>query len=159
MSTYNNKYDILGSTIKPNPASVKYWADLSSNPNGGDLKYFNGTKWVLVNNKDTEDISQIKQQIADLEQNKEDKVEGKGLSTNDYTTPEKNKLAAIEAEANKYVLPAATASALGGVKIGSNITLANGGTISITKANVTSALGVDPTTKYVTLDTAQTITG
>lgn len=64
-----------------------------------------------------------------------------------------------QAEANKYVLPAATASALGGVKIGSNITLANGGTISITKANVTSALGVDPTTKYVTLDTAQTITG
>lgn len=44
---------------------------------------------------------------------------------------------------------AATASALGGVKIGSNITLANGGTISITKANVTSALGVDPTTTYV----------
>lgn len=97
--------------------------------------------------------------ITQLQTQKVDKVEGKCLSTNDYTTPEKNKLAAIEAEANKYVLPAATASALGGVKIGSNITLANGGTISITKANVTSALGVDPTTKYVTLDTAQTITG
>lgn len=97
--------------------------------------------------------------ITQLQAQKVDKVEGKGLSTNDYTTPEKNKLAAIEAEANKYVLPAATASALGGVKIGSNITLANGGTISITKNNVTSALGVDPTTKYVTLDTAQTITG
>ena len=97
--------------------------------------------------------------ITQLQTQKVDKVEGKGLSTNDYTTPEKNKLAAIEAEANKYVLPAATASALGGVKIGSNITLANGGTISITKANVTSALGVDPTTKYITLDTAQTITG
>ena len=97
--------------------------------------------------------------ITQLQTQKVDKVEGKGLSTNDYTTPEKDKLAAIEAEANKYVLPAATASALGGVKIGSNITLANGGTISITKANVTSALGVDPTTKYVTLDTAQTITG
>lgn len=97
--------------------------------------------------------------ITQLQTQKVDKVEGKDLSTNDYTTPEKNKLAAIEAEANKYVLPAATASALGGVKIGSNITLANGGTISITKANVTSALGVDPTTKYVTLDTAQTITG
>lgn len=97
--------------------------------------------------------------ITQLQTQKVDKVEGKGLSTNDYTTPEKNKLAAIEAEANKYVLPAATASALGGVKIGSNITLANGGTISITKANVTSALGVDPTTKYVTLDTTQTITG
>lgn len=87
--------------------------------------------------------------ITQLQTQKVDKVEGKGLSTNDYTTPEKNKLAAIEAEANKYVLPAATASALGGVKIGSNITLADGGTISITKANVTSALGVDPTTAYV----------
>lgn len=87
--------------------------------------------------------------ITQLQTQKVDKVEGKVLSTNDYTTPEKNKLAAIEAEANKYVLPAATASALGGVKIGSNITLADGGTISITKANVTSALGVDPTTTYV----------
>ena len=97
MSTlYNNKCDILASTIQPNPTSVKYWADLSSNANGGDLKYFNGTKWVLVNNKATEDISQIKQQIADLEQNKEDKVEGKGLSTEDYTTQEKNKLASLQ---------------------------------------------------------------
>ena len=97
MSTlYNNKYDILASTIQPNPTSVKYWADLSSNANGGDLKYFNGTKWVLVNNKATEDISQIKQQIADLEQNKEDKVEGKGLATEDYTTQEKNKLASLQ---------------------------------------------------------------
>ena len=97
MSTlYNNKYDILASTIQPNPTSVKYWADLSSNANGGDLKYFNCTKWVLVNNKATEDISQIKQQIADLEQNKEDKVEGKGLSTEDYTTQEKNKLASLQ---------------------------------------------------------------
>ena len=86
--------------------------------------------------------------ITQLQTQKVDKVEGKGLSTNDYTTPEKNKLAAIEAEANKYVLPAATASALGGVKIGSNITNTNG-TISLTKANVTSALGVDPTTTYV----------
>lgn len=33
--------------------------------------------------------------------NKVDKVSGKGLSTNDYTTDEKNKLAGIEANANK----------------------------------------------------------
>lgn len=94
--------------------------------------------------------------ITQLQTQKVDKVEGKGLSTNDYTTPEKNKLAAIEAEANKYVLPAATASALGGVKIGSNITLANGGTISITKANVTSALGVDPTTDWYGVSWSET---
>lgn len=95
------------------------------------------------------DVEDLTGQVLILEKTKVNKVEGKGLSTNDYTTPEKNKLAAIEAEANKYILPAATASALGGVKIGSNITLANGGTISITKNNVTSALGVDPTTTYV----------
>ena len=89
MSTlYNNKYDILASTIQPNPASVKYWADLSSNPNGGDLKYFNGNTWVLVNNN----ISTLKQYVEDLKTNKVDKVEDKQLSTEDYTTAEKNKL-------------------------------------------------------------------
>ena len=49
---------------------------------------------------------------------KVDKVDGKGLSTNDYTTTEKNKLAGIAANANNYTLPTATASVLGGVKIG-----------------------------------------
>jgi hypothetical protein len=37
--------------------------------------------------------------------NKVDKVAGKGLSTNDYTTAEKNKLSGIEANANDYVHP------------------------------------------------------
>ena len=36
---------------------------------------------------------------------KVDKVAGKGLSTNDYTSAEKNKLAGIEAGANNYSLP------------------------------------------------------
>lgn len=148
---------ITRSYIAPNPKEFDYWVDLAADPKGNVIKYYAGSsKWLPLNDDPDNDQSA---RIKALELGKVDKVEGKGLSTNDYTTPEKNKLAAIEAEANKYVLPAATASALGGVKIGSNITLANGGTISITKANVTSALGVDPTTKYVTLDTAQTITG
>lgn len=42
-----------------------------------------------------------------------------------------------------YSLPTATASVLGGVKIGSNITVSSG-TISLSKANVTSALGYTP---------------
>lgn len=42
-----------------------------------------------------------------------------------------------------YSLPAATASVLGGVKIGSNISVSSG-TISLTSANVTSALGFTP---------------
>lgn len=37
--------------------------------------------------------------------NKVDKEAGKGLSTNDYTTAEKNKLSGIEANANNYVHP------------------------------------------------------
>ena len=51
---------------------------------------------------------------ATLIGNKVDKVEGKGLSTNDYTTEEKNKLAGL----SNYTLKAATAEALGGIKIG-----------------------------------------
>lgn len=42
-----------------------------------------------------------------------------------------------------YTLPAATASTLGGVKIGSNITNTSG-TISISKTNITTALGYTP---------------
>jgi hypothetical protein len=38
-----------------------------------------------------------------------DKVEGKQLSTEDYTTAEKAKLAGVEANANNYVLPDASA--------------------------------------------------
>lgn len=45
-------------------------------------------------------------------------VSGKGLSTNDYTTTEKTKLAGIATNANNYTLPTATSSALGGIKIG-----------------------------------------
>ena len=37
-------------------------------------------------------------------ENKVDKVDGLGLSTNDFTTEEKNKLAAIESEATKTIV-------------------------------------------------------
>lgn len=63
--------------------------------------------------------------------NKVDKVSGKALSTNDYTTAEKNKLAGIAASANNYSLPAATSSVLGGVKTSTGITNSSG-TISVT---------------------------
>lgn len=47
-----------------------------------------------------------------------------------------------------YSLPTATSSTLGGVKVGSNITNSSG-TISLTKANVTSALGYTPPTSDI----------
>ena len=54
-------------------------------------------------------------------------------------------------------LPNATSSTLGGVKVGSNITV-NSGTISLTKANVTSALGYTPPTSNTTYSIATTST-
>lgn len=51
---------------------------------------------------------------------KVDKQSGKGLSTNDFTTAEKNKLANISAGANNYSLPVASAITLGGIKVATN---------------------------------------
>lgn len=63
------------------------------------------------------------------------KETGKGLSTNDYTSAEKNKLAGIASGANNYSLPTASANTLGGVKIGANLTITNG-VLSANQGNV-----------------------
>ena len=54
-------------------------------------------------------------------ENKVDKEEGKGLSTNDFTDFYKTKLDSISGNANRYVLPAATKDELGGVKVGGDV--------------------------------------
>lgn len=71
---------------------------------------------------------------------KVDKVEGKGLSSNDYTAAEKEKLGNIEAGANNYTLPDASGSVKGGVTVGSNIDV-SGGKISV-KNGTASQKGV-----------------
>ena len=58
---------------------------------------------------------------------------------------DKSKLEGIATNANNYSLPDASTSQKGGVKIGSNISVSSG-TISLTKDNVTSALGYTPGT-------------
>lgn len=58
---------------------------------------------------------------------------------------------------NKYTLPNATSSTLGGVKVGSNITVSSG-TISLSKTNVTNALGYTPPTTNTTYNNATTST-
>lgn len=58
------------------------------------------------------------------------KTNGKLNANQIYMTP---------ASSTSYTLPTATSSTLGGVKIGSNITVSSG-TISLTKANVTNSL-------------------
>ena len=58
---------------------------------------------------------------------KVDKVEGKQLSTKDYTAEEKAKLAGIEEGANNYTLPEASTTTLGGIKVdGNTIVVENG---------------------------------
>lgn len=72
---------------------------------------------------------------------KVDKVSGKGLSTNDYTTAEKNKLAGIAEGANKYVHPAYTARTSGLYKITVDATGHVSAVTAVTKADLT-ALGL-----------------
>lgn len=89
--------------------------------------------------------------------NKVDKETGKGLSSNDYTSSEKSKLAGIAANANNYSLPKA-GSALGGVQSGGDVSIANGlisykstmpiakgGTGATTAAQACTNLGALPT--------------
>ena len=68
---------------------------------------------------------------------------------------DKVKLNGIATSANNYSLPSATSSVLGGVKIGSNISVSNG-SISLSKANVTGALGYTPPTANTTYSAATT---
>ena len=70
---------------------------------------------------------------------------------------DKKKLDGIANGANNftYSLPTASATVLGGVKTGSNITN-TGGVLSLTKANVTSALGYTPPTQDTTYGLATT---
>ena len=51
---------------------------------------------------------------------------GKGLSTNDFTAAYKSKLDGIANNANNYSLPTASSSTLGGVKVGSGLSISNG---------------------------------
>ena len=83
---------------------------------------------------------------------KVDKVEGKGLSANDFTDILLNKLNGIEAGANKYVLPTASDSVLGGVKVGTTLSIANG------VLNLKSGIATAGTYTKVTVDTYGRIT-
>lgn len=114
------------------------YVDIGSTDN--DVYRYSGTAYVLINDA----VSTADKAVRDGDGNTISTtyvkiVSGKGLSTNDYTTAEKTKLAGL----SNYTLPNATSSVLGGVKVGSNIT-ASSGTISLTSANVTSALGYTP---------------
>lgn len=72
---------------------------------------------------------------------KVDKVAGKDLSTNDYTTAEKTKLAGIAEGANKYVHPSYTAKTSGLYKVTVDATGHVSAVAAVTKGDIT-ALGI-----------------
>ena len=76
-----------------------------------------------------------------LNETKVDKLVGKGLSTNDYTTAEKNKLATIAEGANKYVHPVYNEQSSGLYKIAVDLTGHVSGVWPVSKDDIV-ALGI-----------------
>ena len=76
---------------------------------------------------ETQDIV-TKKYVDDIADTKVTKIDGKGLSTNDFTNEEKEKLANVE----NYTLPKASSDALGGVIIGSGLKITEEGVLSVT---------------------------
>lgn len=66
---------------------------------------------------------------------KVNKEDGKGLSTNDFTTDEKTKLAGLE----NYTLPTASDTVKGGIKVGAGLTM-NGEVLSATGGGTADAV-------------------
>lgn len=90
---------ITRSYIAPNPKEFDYWVDLAADPKGNVIKYYAGnSEWKPLNDDTDNDQSA---RITALESGKVDKVEGKELSSNDFTDAYKSKLDGIAAQANK----------------------------------------------------------
>ena len=65
-----------------------------------------------------------------------------GLTQNNFTNTLKTKLDGIASSANNYSLPAATSSSLGGIKVGTNLSIDSGtGVLSATDTNTTYSVG------------------
>ena len=67
------------SLYAPNPKEVTYWIDLKEGPDGQIIKTFNGIEWVMINDalndKQNEEIENLKDRCTNLEETKVDKTE------------------------------------------------------------------------------------
>lgn len=115
-----------------------------------------GTHTVSLPKNLTKDDTFVLQSVQDkVNDNKVDKLDGKGLSTNDYTTPEKNKLSGIEDGANKYTHPIYNARVSGLYKITVDSTGHVSDVSEVTKDDITG-LGIIDGTDAVTQANAYT---
>lgn len=97
---------------------------------------------------DVQQLDNFYRQLGTDLSKKVDKETGKGLSTNDYTAAEKEKLAGIEAGANKYVHPNTIAYNSGFYKITTNAQGHVTAAVQVTKEDI-MALGIpDEDTTY-----------
>ena len=95
-------------------------------------------------------IQSLNKKSTDLDRAKVDKVEGKGLSSNDYTDEEKAKLAGIAENANNYVHPEFPTLSSGVYKI----RVYNGhvsGAVKAEKADILALGFEDPAAAYLPL--------
>ena len=73
-----------------------------------------------------ENLTRFKTKLDEKLQGKVSVEEGKGLSSNDYTAEEKQKLAGLQ----NYTLTKASSDTLGGVKVGTGLQVSEDGTLS-----------------------------
>lgn len=74
-------------------------------PTGDNVNY-----QLIASGVDPAELDSLEQDISELDSSKQDKITGKGLSTEDYTTAEKTKLYGIETGANKTVVDSVLSS-------------------------------------------------
>lgn len=89
---------------------------------------------------------------------KVDKISGKGLSANDYTTTEKNKLANIEAQANKTVVDSALSTASSNPVQNSAVATAINGKAPTSHASATNTYGLGTASNYGHVKTINELT-
>lgn len=107
----SNAMHFVGTTTVTNPVGNYNNGDVILNTTTKKEYVYNNGTWIELGDEGSYVLKET----------------GKGLSTNDYTTAEKTKLAGL----SNYKLPVATSSTLGGIKAGNNITIASDGTLSI----------------------------
>lgn len=101
----SNAMHFVGTTTVTNPTGNYNNGDVILNTSTKKEYVYNNGTWIELGDEGSYVLKET----------------GKGLSTNDYTTEEKTKLAGL----SNYTLQTATSSTLGGVKIGSTLTINN----------------------------------
>jgi hypothetical protein len=108
------------------------WGDITGRPNSAVL-YIDDAVTKRHAHSNIDSLNSITAQAIsqwNTVVDKVDKIPGKGLSTEDFTTAEKLKLSLLDPEQSNYELPVATSETLGGIKVGANLYITPDGVLS-----------------------------